>query len=276
VVEAGLRAGRLPAALESLAAFVRAYLDGRRSVGMALSYPLLVLALAYALFVMLLSVVVPRFLGAFATFRLPVPGALAVLGRLGDTLVFWGPWLPVVLLVLLVFWGWSGRSASFGPKGAWKVLRIVPWMGGVLRNYEAASFADLLGLLIENGVPYPEALALASEATGNRAIIRLGRALAETVAAGNAPAGVLRDQRVLPPLLGWLLAAGREQAALAESLHGLAAMYRKRAEYQAEKIRVFLPIVLLVAIGLTATLFFALSLFVPLTSMLRDLVVPLN
>jgi general secretion pathway protein F len=77
-------------------------------------------------------------------------------------------------------------------------------------------------------------------------------------------------------LLAWLLAAGREQRALAESLLGLAAMYRKRAEYQAEKIRVFLPIVLLVAIGLTATLCFALSLFVPLTSMLRDLVVPAN
>jgi general secretion pathway protein F len=276
IVEAGLRAGRLSAALESLAAFVRAYLDSRRTIGLALSYPLLVLALAYALFMMLLTLVVPRFLGAFATFRIPVPAALKGLGWLGDNLVYWWPWLPLLLVVMLVFWVWSGQSASFAPRRAWSVLRMFPWMGGVLRHYEAANFADLLGLLIEHDVPYPSALTLASQATGDVAVIRLGSALAATVAAGNAPATVLRNQRALPPLLCWLLAAGREQGDLAGSLHVLAAIYRKRADYEAEKIRVFLPMIMLLGIGLTATLIFGLSLFVPMTTLLKDLVVPVN
>jgi general secretion pathway protein F len=43
VVEAGLKAGRLSAALEGLAAFARSYAEVPRAVGQALLYPLIVL-----------------------------------------------------------------------------------------------------------------------------------------------------------------------------------------------------------------------------------------
>jgi general secretion pathway protein F len=278
VVEAGMRAGRLPAALESLAAFVRAYLDSRRTIGLALCYPLIVLTVAYGLFVLLVWFVVPRFLTTFATFRIPVPAALRALGRLGETVTYWSPSLPILLLVLLVLWAWTGSSASFRTGRAWTLLRCFPWMGELLRQFEAANFADLLGLLVEQGVPYPEALILASEATGDTRLIRLGRELSEAVARGDSPrtALALGHARALPPLLRWMLATGQQQSALASSLHALAAIYRSRAEHQADKIRVFLPIVLLLVIGLSACLAFALSLFVPFAALLKDLALPLN
>jgi type II secretory pathway component PulF len=274
VVEAGLRAGRLGAALESLTGFVRAYLDSRRSIGLALSYPLIVLSLAYGLFVLILVLVVPRFLSAFEMLRIPIPAGLHGLGWLGTTLVYWGPILPAVLVAGLACWVWSGTSAGFRPGRAWSLLAAFPWIRSMLRHYEAANFADLLGMLLGQGVPYPEALSLASEATGDAAVIRLGRALAAAVERGDAPGVALRDDSALPPLLRWLLATGRQQVALADSLHGLAAIYRKRAEHQAEKIRVFLPMVLLVIIGMSATLLFGLTIFVPFSTLLKDLAIP--
>jgi general secretion pathway protein F len=274
VVEAGLRAGRLSAALEGLAGFVRAYLDSRRSIGLALTYPLIVLTLAYFLFMFLVSVVARGFLGTFETFRIPIPASLRLLGRLGETVGTWGPLLPAVLVVGFAFWAWTGTSAGFRPGRAWTLLGLFPWMRSLLRHYEAANFADLLALMVEHGVPYHEALVLASEATGDPSVIRAGKALAEAVERGDPPEVAIGHDRALPPMLRWLLATGRQQVALAESLHGLAAIYRKRAQYQAEKIRVFLPIVLLLGIGLSATLIFGLSLFVPFTTLLRNLTIP--
>jgi type II secretory pathway component PulF len=273
VVEAGLRAGRLATALESLTGFVRAYLDSRRSIGVALCYPLLVLVLAYGLFVLLVVHVVPRFLSAFDTFRIPVPAALSELGWLGETAVYWGALLPVLLACGIAFWGWTGTSAGFRQGRTWALLRIFPWMRGLLRQNEAANFADMLGLLVEHGVPYPEALVLATEASGDRRLIQLGQALAASVERGDSPAGAIGHGRALPPLLGWLLATGQNQAGLAGSLRAMAAIYRKQAEHQAEKIRVYLPIVLLVGIGLSATLLFGLALFLPFTSLLKDLAI---
>ena len=50
VVEAGLRTGRLPAALEALAGSIRRVAETRRGVAAAAFYPLLVLVLAWGFF----------------------------------------------------------------------------------------------------------------------------------------------------------------------------------------------------------------------------------
>lgn len=271
VVEAGLRAGRLSAALESLAGFVRAYLESRRVIGLALSYPLIVLTLAYGLFVLMLAQVVPQFLRTFEAFRFPIPAGLHGLGWLGTKLAYWGPVLPILLAIAFASWIRSGTSAGFRPGRSWPVLAWLPWTRSLLRHFEAANFADLLGMLVGHGVPYPEALLLASEATGNASVIRLGHSLAAAVERGDPPAAASGAERCLPPLLLSTLATGRQQVALADALQCLAAMYRKRAKHEAEKIRVFLPIVLLVVIGFSATLLFGLSVFVPFSTLLKDL-----
>ena len=54
----------------------------------------------------------------------------------------------------------------------------------------------------------------------------------------------------------------------------IAGIYRKRALFQAEKIRLFLPNIFLFAIGMSATLLYGLTLFVPFTSLLEGLAVP--
>jgi general secretion pathway protein F len=149
-------------------------------------------------------------------------------------------------------------------------------MNGMLKQFEAANFADMLALLLEQHVPYPEAITLASGATGDRRLIRSCRALVESIERGEPPAAGLANARAFPPLLRWLLATGPQQTMLVSALRDVGAMYRKRALYRAEKLRVYLPILLLLGIGGMATLFFGLTLFVPFTTMLRSLAIPAN
>ena len=81
------------------------------------------------------------------------------------------------------------------------------------------------------------------------------------------------DRRSFLPMLRWVLATGQQQGSLVAALHNLADLYRKRAKYQAEKLSVFLPTILMVAIGATATLLYGLALFLPVTNLLRELTV---
>ena len=60
--------------------------------------------------------------------------------------------------------------------------------------------------------------------------------------------------RAFRPLLRWALAAGQDQGSLVESLRSLAPMYRKRGAFQAEKLQIFLPTLLMLVIGGSATL----------------------
>ena len=48
-------------------------------------------------------------------------------------------------------------------------------------------------------------------------------------------------------MMRWVLATGQEQGSLVAALHNLADVYRKRAQYQADKLSVFLPTILMIA-----------------------------
>jgi type II secretory pathway component PulF len=235
----------------------------------------MVLALAYAMFVGLVTWVVPELVETFQKLELPLAGQLHWLTELGETAQYWWPAGPILLILLAIAWYRSGRVAQF-QANAWGVLRLIPWMKSLLVDYETANFSELLALLLEHGVAYPSALVLTADATGNASLKRGAAQVAEAVRRGDSPAKALSeiDRRSFLPMLRWVLATGQEQGSLVAALHNLAQLYRKRANYQAEKLYVFLPTILMIAIGGSATLFYALALFLPLVNLLKELGTP--
>jgi type II secretory pathway component PulF len=274
VVEAGARSGQLPIALEGLARYVRGYTEARANIGLALWYPVIVLSLAYVLFVAMIGLVVPRFVGAFDSLKLAVPAPLRWMSQLGESVSYWWPVGPVLLILLLLAWIRTGAAARFGAR-SWNWLRLFPWMKSILANYETANFSELLGLLLEHQVPYPSALVLAAESTGNPRLTQGARQLATAIGRGESAATALGsiDRGTFLPMMRWVLATGEQQGSLVAALHNLADVYRKRAHFQADKLAVFLPTILMIVIGASATLFYCLALFVPLANMLRQLTV---
>ena len=274
-VEAGLRAGRLPVALEGLASFARSYAELRRAVGLALMYPLTVLALAYVLFVAFAAAIAPRFLAAFESLRLARGlGPLSRLAGLGAGAAYWGPAVPAVALAGLgVAWARSGGAAGLGRGRGRGLMAWVPWVGGMVVNARASAFAGLLALLVEHRVPLSEGIELAAGASGDPAMERDGLAIAEALRRGDALGDGLRGAGTFPPLLRWLMVAGERQGRLADALRHAAETYRRRALARADAIRTVLPTALMLAIGATATLIYALTLFVPLSTLLNDLAI---
>jgi type II secretory pathway component PulF len=272
VVEAGARSGRLPVALEGLARYVGGFSEARATIGLALWYPLMVLALAYAFLLGLLTWAVPRFISAFESLGLAISTPLRLLGRLGASSGTWWPVGPILLFVVLVGWLRSGASARFQAP-AWWWLKLFPWMGSILASFEAANFAELLALLLAHQVPYPEALKLAAESTGNARLTRASLLLAAAISRGEPPAAALEasDRRTFLPMLRWVLATGQAQGSLVAALENLGEHYRRRGKYLTQKLAVFLPSILMVCIGAGATVFYALALFMPLVSLLRQL-----
>ena len=91
VVEAGLRSGRLSAALEALAGALRRVADTRRAVAVAAIYPLLVVMLAWGLAAFFVTKIVPSLLMVFEDLHNPARGVIELLARGGHWAVYWGP-----------------------------------------------------------------------------------------------------------------------------------------------------------------------------------------
>ena len=98
VVEAGVRAGRLPAALEAVAASARRLAETHRLVAMAAIYPVIVILVAWCGLLFFTVMLAPRFAAMFLRFRRAGTTVLRRAGRAGRYAWYWGPIVPVLMV----------------------------------------------------------------------------------------------------------------------------------------------------------------------------------
>ena len=272
VVEAGLRSGHLPVALEGLAGAGRRLAEARRAVGAAFVYPLIVFLVAWGLFVLFTTKIAPIVAPAFRSFDTPGSGLLAALARWGESAQTWGVAVPVVLvLVAGAWWLATARPALVQSRWSGLLMGWVPWTRRMLRSLRTATLAEVLALLVEHDVPLDEALELAGAASGDARTVRATRGLADAVRRGEPLSGAAGGIAAFPPLLRWLMCAGARRGTLVAALRHAAETYRSRALRQADMIRLMLPLVLTVVIGGAVVVAYALLLLGPWFSLLYRL-----
>jgi len=270
VVEAGLRAGRLPVALEALSNYARELVELRRQITLALLYPLIVAALAYLLFVVVIVDLADRLRETYELFRIPIDWPLAIVVRVGDAAVHWWWILPVCLGIAVVWWMMTGGVHILSFEGPSRPLAWMPGVGLISRRFQLANFADLLALLVEQDVPLAEAMRLSADATGDTALRQGAHQLAASVEQGNF--GSTGGYRYgFPPFLFWVLTRGGQGGGLARLLAHAATIYRRRAANLANWFKVIFPIAAAFFIGGGVTAAYALTLFGPLVRFWTDL-----
>ncbi len=275
VVEAGLKAGRLPAALEYLTEFARNLRDMRQRIGLAAIYPAIVCGLAYCLFVGFI-LQVPRMEDLYFSFRLAVHGWLRFLRSLYDTIGYWGPGAPIALAALagglaLVRMLPTARTGGMGGVRWLGAVAFFPGSGAIVRNFTLANFCDLFAVLVEHQVPLPDAAQLAAEATGDARFVQAANQVVGDLRRGESLATSLGRHPALPPLLKWMVGSAQGVGAIAAALRQAACIYRRRALYQAEWFKLIAPLVLVVVLGGGVLLAYALTLFLPLIDFIKDL-----
>jgi len=244
VVEAGIKAGRLPAALEAVAGSASRLTETHRAAVIAAIYPLLVFTVAWGCLMFFARVIAPSLAATFLALGVPGHRFFVTVAWIGRGSWYWGPVVPAAAVLFLAAWWFASTRASI-LHSRWCdwLLGWLPWMGPMLRWSRSAAFLEVLALLVENRVPLDEAIRLAADASG--------------------------DPRTLPPLVNWLMLAAGRDGALLPALRHAAETYRRRARHQSDLVRIFLPVVLTVCVGGSATLVYAVALFGPYTAMLR-------
>ena len=278
VLAAGVRSGRLADALQGLSRIGQAQIDVRRTVALALFYPVMVLILAYGLFLVGLVELFPRFAAASESLGLDQSRVVVVGERLGRTMPYWGPILPLVLVALGGVWWLAGRARALDGLG-WVggATGWFPLKGRLLGGYRMAHFTDLLAHLVEHEIPLDQAVRLAGDAAGNPRLQQAANRFADQLAQGGQPPTAARvTSDGLPPLVAWMLTSDDRQGSLASGLRHLATTYRRHADRRATAFRQILPGLMILSIGGVAVLIYGLLLFVPLNSLWTALATPTN
>lgn len=266
VVTAGMRSGRLTSALEDIAATARRVQQLRVSYLTASIYPAILLILAGVFGVTIgmdqlhqMRAICVDSMVAEGSFSLMTIDFLLALKPLFLALIPIGVLLlcfPVVLQI------WPSTLFRAEGLSAW----LLPGSRQVAQNCQWAMVFDLMSLLIEYETPLPEAIRLATQASGSHRMAAVGRHWAERIEQG--------DRRWAPPELNpisrWLLPSNLEPAALSKVLALTAQRYFSKARRQTHWIQNQLPIYATLVIGGLVVVFYAAMLFVPWIIILQN------
>ncbi|OWK47000.1 type II secretion system F family protein [Fimbriiglobus ruber] len=269
LVTAGIQSGRLPEVLMTLTTYARSIAATRASVLEALFYPAVVLALGLALFLVLSLLIVPQFDQIFKDFGLQLPGLTQMVMAFGRHPVEVAIAAASVLGSLVVLWV-VGRTTHLGQ--TWmQLIYYVPLVGTLIRAARLAAFADLLGMLVEYGVPLPAAFRLAGAASSDPGMAARTARVEELLSQGSSLADAFRGRGLVPEWVAWLAAAGETRGGLAPALREIATIYRRQVETRAVVLRTVLPPLVVVATAGVLTGVFAVALMLPMIKLLEGL-----
>lgn len=221
ITEAGEANGRLDAALARAAAMLGDAAELRRTIGAALTYPVILGVIAIGVILMMLLFVVPQFESLFQSQadRLPAQTvAVMTASRLLRDDWYWlvGAIAAGVLLARQL----AGRPGQALARD--RLILRLPLFGPLVQRMDTARFARSAGSLLESGVPLPHAFALSERTLKNRAI----RAGAATVAAGIRQGGgiaaPLAAANIFPRIAIGFIRTGEESSQLGPMLTRLA------------------------------------------------------
>lgn len=260
VVQAAEGTSDLPRALRRYIGYESRLQGVRHQVVNAAVYPAILLVVGSGVSLFLLAYVVPKFASVYQGSPRDLPWASQLLMRWGEVAATHAAWLaPGFLLALVVAGWWLRRSLASG--GWWRALRVLPGARPRLAVLELTRLYLTLGMLIEGGIPLPEALRLSQAVLSPARAAALAQAR-QAVESGLPLSESLQRQGLDTAVALRLLRVGEQSGQLGAMLTRAANFHDEETGRWIERFsRAFEP-VLMAAIGLVIGLIVVL-LYMP-------------
>jgi type II secretory pathway component PulF len=271
LLAAGIRSGRISEVLGTLTVYARSLNEFRATIVSSLLYPLIVLVMGSVLLVFVGGFILPAYVGILESFKMKLPFLSEVVLWVGRH-----P-LQVVAAPIALVIGWVLLERLWlnqTPEGRRLRTRIVyslPIAGTLLRSARLAAFTDLLGILIEQGIPLPEAMRLAAEASSDPLLTEGARRVEAEISQGVPLGQALQAQQLWPELVIWMVGFGEKQGTLPAALKQVAQMYRREAEARSTLLRTVLPPLLVIILAASLGALFIFGLMAPFIALLDGL-----
>jgi type IV pilus assembly protein PilC len=238
--------GNLDIVLDQLSAYIERDEGVRRSIRSALTYPLVVAAMAAVTVLVLVTYVLPKFKDFFDDLHATLPLPTRMLMGFADFLENWGlviVGIVVVLIAALVFY----LRTEEGKVRRDRFLLNAPAVGPVVQCAVIERFCRILGTMLGAGVPIPDAMTAASDATNNRVFqAGLDEARLEMLR-GNGIAGPVAATGLFPSSAMQMLKVGEQSGTLDHQLVITADYFEQELDHKLKRLTsLFEPAVIIV------------------------------
>jgi type IV pilus assembly protein PilC len=248
MVKAGEAGGLLAEILDRLAGFLESSARLRKKVKSAMTYPVIVVCIAFAITTFLIVKVVPIFGEIFKDFGAKLPAPTQFLIDVSDFVR--SEWYLLVLGIGGAIFGlrWFLRS----PRGKkmsdrWKLK--LPIFGPLLQKISMSRFSRTFAQLIRSGVPILEVLDIVGGASGNHVVEESIKGVSLDVEKGDNLSVAMSKKAIFPPMLLRMVAAGEATGKIDTMLEKMADFWDEEIEAMLDALTSLIEPLLIVFLG---------------------------
>jgi type IV pilus assembly protein PilC len=265
VLSAGEQGGNMETVLRNMADFLSRMNETRKKLKSAMTYPTVVAVVAIVVVSILMLFVMPTFTDLYRQLGTDLPTATRILISLTDFSTQWGVYILgglVLGIVVTVMWA---RTPT-GRYNVDKALLKMPVIGRIIQLSELSRASQTIALLFRAGLPLPEIMAQAQNATSNKVVSEAIGQVQQELIRGEGLSGPMKRRKVFLPMMVQMVGVGEETGKLDDTLATVAHTYDMEADDRIKGAIELIQPAMTVAIGLVVA-FIAVALISSMYSM---------
>lgn len=248
LVAAGEIGGVLDTVLNRLAVYMEKNEVLKNKVKSAMTYPIIVLCVAFGVIAILMLFVIPTFQDMFKQFGSSLPGPTQLVVDMSH--FFRNNWYFMVaaIILLIIAFKWTKTQ----PRGRFYLDTIalkLPIFGPLIKKVAVAKFTRTLGTMISSGVPIMDGLEITAKTSGNVIIENAIRAVRTAISEGKSMSEPLEQTGIFPGMVVQMIAVGEATGAMDQMLSKIADFYDEEVDTAVEALTSALEPMLMVFLG---------------------------
>ena len=262
---AGERSGNLQEVLERFVSFQRISLTFRKKLTASLIYPCVLIVIVIALFVFLITFVVPSFATLYDQMGGTLPWLTVALLHFGTAAQHQGLYYLAGLAVV----GYLMNRFSKTPRGRDLIdgFRIgMPLFGKIWIKYQVALFGRTLSTLLTGGLPLVPSLETAARSISSARIAKAVFSSVTLVREGKSLANSLISTKVFPGVATEMISVGEQTGALPQMLNSVSEFFEEDVETALTAVMALIEPMILLVMGVVVVIIL-IALYLPIFSL---------
>jgi type IV pilus assembly protein PilC len=249
LVEAGESAGILETLLDRLATYQEKTLAIKQKIKGALTYPIAVMVVAFAVLTVIMIWVVPSFKEVFTSFGADLPAPTLMVIAISEFFVaYWWLIFGVIgfgLYFFLQAWKRSPKVQMFMDR----FLLRIPVFGPLIFKSAVARWSRTLSTMFAAGVPLVEALDSVGGASGNAVFMEATEKIQKEVSTGTSLTVAMQAVNIFPVMVLQLASIGEESGSLDDMLAKAADIYEEEVDEIVKALSSLMEPIIIVVLG---------------------------
>lgn len=256
MVRAGEASGTLDVVLGRVADYLQKQASLKSKVVSAITYPCIMVTVAVAVVIFLMSFVVPKITAVLLERGQQLPWVTQVLKTVSEFIRDF--WIIIGAGVVAAIFLFKAVLASEAARLRFDTFRLrMPILGPLFSKQAISRFCLTFSTLLRSGLPALEALKIVALVVNNARLTQVINDIHQRIMEGADIATPIKRSKVFPPMIGYMVAVGEQSGQLEEVLERIAENYEEELDHAIQRLTSLLEPVIIIMLAVVVSFIIA-------------------